>query len=131
LALGGVRRCAGGAAAAIFPSAQMAKAASQISVGGYTIADLNPITVAYDTVETKIQIGTTPEDLGIHPPPPLNLTTPDIKAWQGEGSTPSLGPQNGWAQNAPSQTTPFNNRMEDMRYMARNPGGWRRATPPF
>jgi hypothetical protein len=123
---------AGGSAATILPSAQISQAARLLSndIAGHTIADLNPIRATYDTVKAKIQTGMTPDELGFHASPPLNVTMPDPKTWQGVGFTLSPGMQNGWGQTVAAQTRQFNNRMEDMRNYARNPAGWRGA-PPF
>jgi len=128
IAAAGIAALAGGAAAAFFPSAQISQTAQQLSNSGYTIANLNPIRAAYDIVKTKIQIGTTPEQLGMHASPPLNFAI-DPKIWEGISSTPISGMQNNWGQNIAAQTNQFNNRMEDMRNAARNPAGWRGPSP--
>jgi hypothetical protein len=128
VAAAGIAALAGGAAASFLPSAQIAQAASQLSTSGYSIADLNPIRAAYDMVKTKIQIGTTPEQLGIHASPPLNFAI-DPKIWEGVSSAPISGIQNNWGQSIAAQNMQFNNRMEDMRNAARNPGAWHGASP--
>lgn len=102
----------GGAAATICPSAQIDQVARQLysELARYEIADLNPIRAAYDFVSAKIQVGTTPEELGFHPSPPLNFTMPDANTWPGVGFGASPGMQNGWTQSVGAQTPQFNYR---------------------
>ena len=130
IAAAGIAALAGGAAAAFLPAAQISEAARQLSNSGYSIADLNPIRAAYDVVKTRIQIGTTPEQLGMHASPPLKFAI-DPDTWQALTSTPVSGIPNGWAQNVAARTNALNARMEDVRNFARNPSGWRGAAPPF
>jgi hypothetical protein len=120
----------GGAAATLFPSAQVAQAMQALGVdfSKFTIADLNPIRAAYDVVLAKVQTGMTPEELGLHSSP-IVVAAPDPKNWPSVGFT--LGPsmRNGWTQTLTAQTREFNNRMGDMRSYAGNPAGWRGPPP--
>jgi hypothetical protein len=124
---------AGGAAATMFPSEQIGQTTRQLAeqIERNPVVELNPLAWAYDTVKAKIQRGVTPTELGIPASPPFNFTMPDAKAWQGIGST-TLNPAftDGWARTVATQPMQFNDRMENLRNYAHNPGGWHGA-PPF
>jgi hypothetical protein len=117
----------GAAAANFFPPEQAARALG-LDLSGFTIADLNPIRAAFDLVKTRVQAGTTPEDLGFHGSPVV-VTMPDPKNWPGPSFTLDPSQRNGWAQTAAQQTRAFNNHMEDIRNYAHNPAGWHGVPP--
>jgi hypothetical protein len=120
----------GGATATLFPNTQLIHAtrAFGVDLSGFTIADLNPIRAAYDTVQAKIQSGVTPEELGFHPSA-VSATLPDPKNWPGVGLTLSPGMQNGWASTVTAQMRENSNRMQDLANYARNPAAWRGMPP--
>src|SRR5579863_3386585 len=100
---------AGGAAAPLFPAARISEAARAVSEDfpGFTIADLNPVRAAYDTVKAKIETPMTPEQMGFQTSPPLNVTMPDWRNLPGVGLTLNPGPQSRWTTSAVGSYSAF------------------------
>lgn len=91
-----------------------------------TSGEINPIRAAYDVVVKQITAPDNPERLGLRTSP---VPTPDFSAVQKLMAKPPPNMQNGFPSSIGLQAQQFNNRMEDLRNYARNPGGWHGAPP--